>query len=404
MFNRSKKTSPDGPTSAPTRRIAILIVVLLLAGAAGGAWFYHTWGVEETDDAYVDGHIYTVTPRVDGYVTTVPVEDNQRVKAGQVLVELDPTDLEVALAQARADLSTAESELAAQELGVPLEVSQTDSRVVQANSQLQSQYRNLDQAAQEEEVARQAVASAEAQEHQAALDMERYEELRSRQVVAQSAYDTAHTALLSAQAELRSARANAAAVARKRDSLQQDVNRLKAEIRLAATGHDQARIKAKEALAQRARVELERSRVKQAELNLSYTRITAPVDGFVTKRNVEPGQQVAAGQKLLAVVPLDPEELWITANFKETQLENVRPGQRVDVAVDTYPGRTFPGRVDSIMAGTGSAFSLFPPENSSGNFVKVVQRVPVKIVLDAGKEPLPELRVGMSVVPVISTR
>lgn len=402
--NNAQQLHEDITKNKARNKKAIILGVLLclILGTAG--YLYATWGEEETDDAFVEGHIHSVTPRVSGFVNTVAVEDNQRVEAGQLLVELDPTDLEVALAQAKADLSTAESQLAAQEMQAPLTLRETDSRVTQASSQLASLYRSLQQAAEEEEAARQAVEQAKAVEAQAALDMARYETLIKDRVVSQSAYDNARTQLAKARAELGSAQAKMLALTHKRGSLQQDVDRLKAEVRLADTGHDQARIDDKQTLAQRARVELARAKVRQAELNLSYTRICAPVAGFITKRNIEAGQQVAAGQMLLAVVPLDNKDLWVTANFKETQLTNVRPGQHVTVKVDAYPDVTIRGTVESLMAGTGSAFSLFPPENASGNFVKVVQRIPVRIKLDTDSPDMPQLRVGMSVVPIIHTR
>ena len=173
---------------------------------------------------------------------------------------------------------------------------------------------------------------------------------------------------------------------------------------LAETGEEQAVIQTREASAQKAKAELARQKVKQAELNLSYTRIVSPVAGHVTKKQIESGRLVAAGQALMTIVPLEPTQLWVTANFKETQLKDVRPGQKVSIDVDTYPDYPLTGVVESIMAGTGSVFSLFPTENASGNYVKIVQRIPVKIVFDVDKAALPPLRLGMSVVPTIHTR
>jgi len=180
--------------------------------------------------------------------------------------------------------------------------------------------------------------------------------------------------------------------------------RRKANIELAATGHDLATIKDRQKDAQKARVELAKSRVKQAELNLAYTKVVSPTRGCITRKKVEPGFTVARGQPLMTVVPIQPKEVWITANYKETQLAKVRPGQPVSIEVDTYPGVTFKGTVDSIMAGTGAVFSLFPPENATGNFVKIVQRIPVKIVLNSvDGAATPVLRIGMSVIPTIFT-
>ncbi|GAB6039036.1 HlyD family secretion protein [Fundidesulfovibrio butyratiphilus] len=405
MLNTLKKrvasADPSSGADAGKRRIllggAALFFVLL-----AGYWFY-THGKVETDDAFVDGHSHTITPRVAGYVTNVAVEDNQQVKKGDLLVELDPTDLTVALAQARADLASAQAQLAALELGVPLEVSQTSSRVDSAQAQLESQLRSLEQVRKQEDAAREDVVRAKAQFDQAELDLARYKALGAKSVIAQSDLDNARTRQKTARADAQAAKAKLAGLGHQREAVLAEVDRLKAEIRLARTGMDNAVIKEKQAQAQRALVTLAEQRVRQAELNLSYTRILAPADGRVTKRRVEAGLMAAAGQPLMAVVPLDPGELWITANYKETQLHGVKPGQRAEVRVDAYPGRTFTGRVDSIMAGTGAAFSLFPPENATGNYVKVVQRVPVKIVLDPGQD-IPELRLGMSAIPVIFTR
>jgi len=228
--------------------------------------------------------------------------------------------------------------------------------------------------------------------------------LLKKQAVARSQVDEATTRTETAQAQLRAAQARLAAVKKQRASLEANAQALRANVELAATGHDLAAIKSRQVEAQKARVQLARARVEQAELNLQYAVITSPADGYVTKKRIEPGLMVGRGQPIMAVVPLDPDHIWITANYKETQLTDVRPGQEVAVKVDTYPQVRFKGRVDSIMAGTGAAFSLFPPENASGNFVKVVQRIPVKITLDlSGRDSWPVLRVGMSVVPTIFT-
>lgn len=392
----------DTPAARKKKRLVLILLAVLAVSGLG--YYLFARGRISTDDAFVDGRIHYVTPRVPGYVARVAAEDNQLVAAGDVLVELDPTDYQVALAQARADLASAESVLAAMELEAPLELDQTSSRVTGATAQREALTKSLEQAKKEEEAALQDTAEAQAKLDQTKLDLTRYQTLHDRDVVSQSDMDKATTALHTAQAQTRAAAARAEAAARRRLSLESDLDRLAAEITLAATGTGTARIKDKEAAAQRARADLAREKVRQAELNLGYTKITAPVAGHVTKKAVEQGRLAAAGQPLLAVVPLDASETWITANFKETQLTRVQPGQEVVFTVDAYPGREFSGRVDSIMAGTGAVFSLFPPENASGNFVKVVQRIPVKIVpRDLGGDA-PVLRLGMSVVPTIILR
>jgi len=381
------------------RKIAFAALTLLIAAAA--SFYLYSRGRVSTDDAFMDGRTYVITPRVGGYVDSVLVDDNEKVAKGQPLVALDPTDYQVALAKAKADLAAAESKLAALLLDVPLTLDQTSSKVAGAKAQLAVLYKNLDQLKNEEEAARQEAAQDKALLEQAKLDLNRYASLRSRDVLAQADMDNARTKERTAAAQALQAEAEVLAATRKRDALMADVERLNADIRLAESGKDQAGIKAKEAEAQKAMVNLAREQVRQAELNLEYASIKAPVDGYVTKRAVEAGRLVAAGQPLLVLTPLSPEKLWITANYKETQLTHVKPGQKVVVEVDAFPGREFTGQVDSIMAGTGSVFSLFPPENASGNYVKVVQRIPVKIVLDQGDYP--DLRLGMSVVPTILT-
>ena len=394
---------PNVMSKRPSKRkSAIIIAGIILFVIA--VYLILSLGQVSTDDAYVDGHTFTTTPRVNGFVTEVVVSDNEVVEPGQALVIMESTDYEVALAQAKADLASAEAQLASLELGVPLQVNQTGFNVTGAQAQYQSQHKNLDQARKDEEAARQAAIQAQAQLHQAQLDVERMAQLRAKQVVAQAELDTAQTNVKSAQAQYQAAQAKAEATRQNVASLKADLDRYKANIDLAATGQDVAEIKTKDVQAQQAKVELAKDQVRQAELNLSYTRIVSPIHGQITRKNVEPGQLVIAGQPLLAVVPLDVDNLWVTANYKETQLHDVKPGQPVSIEVDTYPGVKIRGVVESIMAGTGAAFSLFPPENATGNFVKVVQRIPVKIILDPADPKAPQLRLGMSVVPTINTR
>ena len=392
------KHKPEGTGS---KRKRILIAVVALGVIASFGYYLYVRGLVSTDDAFVDGRVHPITPRVAGYVETVPVEDNQLVKAGDVLVTLDPTDYKVALAQARADLAAAEAQLAAQDLGVPLQRSQTSSKVASAQAELEGQQRSLDQATKERDAAEEAVAQIQAQVDQDKLDYARISQLRHKDVVSQSDLDSIENTRRGHEAELRAGQAKAAAAGRGLESIQASIRRLISQIALAKTGEEQAVIQTKEASAQRAKVDLAREKVRQAELNLGYTKIVAPVAGHVTKKQIESGRLVAAGQALMTVVPLDASELWVTANYKETQLKNVHPGQKASIEVDTYPGREITGHVESIMAGTGSVFSLFPSENATGNYVKIVQRIPVKIVFDKENGELPKLRLGMSVVPTI---
>ena len=394
----------NSTTSAPNGRVGrkrkIMLAVLLAIVCFGAVQYVRSMGKVSTDDAFVDGRIYQITPRVDGYITRDLVEDNQLVEEGQPLLSLDPVGYEVGVAQARADLAAAEAQLDSLRKSVPLQINQTEFQVTGARAQLDSLLRGLDQARLEEAAAKQMVLQAEAGFKNAELSFNRLSSLRQDGIVAQSALDEAQAALDSARAQVRAARDRALAAGRNAASLSEDVARLRANIGLAQTGHEVASIKDLEVAAQEARVELARQKVRKAELDLGYTRILAPAKGHVTKKKIQAGQLVAAGQPVMALVPLNPDQLWVTANFKETQLEKVRPGQRVTVVVDTFSSREFTGRVDSVMAGTGAVFSLFPPENAMGNYVKVVQRIPVKIVLDPVNATEP-LRLGMSVVPTI---
>ncbi|SKA74967.1 HlyD family secretion protein [Desulfobaculum bizertense] len=362
--------------------------LLVLMAVAALVWFLFMRGKVQTDDAFVDGHIYMISPRVSGYVTDVLVEDNQFVKKGESLLLLDETDYTVALAEARAALASLE-------LGVPLERSQTGYKVQSATAAKVSLERKLEELAKRRESALHSFESAKSTHIKAAKDLRRYRTLVKDDVAPQSQLDDAVMAERTSQAAQSRAESEVAAVEREIAATKADLKRLAANIDLAATGEGLAEIKSRE-------VEAQMARVHKAELNLKYCDVKAPVDGYVTKKNVEAGRVVASGQPVLAVVPLAPEDLWITANYKETQLEDVRVGQHVTIKVDTYSDVTLEGVVESIMAGTGSAFSLFPPENASGNYVKVVQRIPVRIRLTK-TEGIPPLRIGMSVVPTIHT-
>jgi len=399
-----KNTSNKNNNSNNKKKKLVIIASVALIVVCVLVYLVWTRGRVSTDDAYVDGHIFSISPRVAGYVTQVLVDDNQCVEEGQTLVTLDPVDYEVALAEARANLAEAESTLTAMVLGVPLELTQTGHKVIGAKAELDSLNRTLEQMTKEEEAAKQQVKAATAESELAILDVRRKTTLRQSEAVSQQVLDEAETKYQTTQAQLGAAKARLETVQKQRASLEADEVRRKANIELAATGHDLATIKDRQKDAQKARVELAKSRVKQAELNLAYTKVVSPTRGCITRKKVEPGFTVARGQPLMTVVPIQPKEVWITANYKETQLAKVRPGQPVSIEVDTYPGVTFKGTVDSIMAGTGAVFSLFPPENATGNFVKIVQRIPVKIVLNSvDGAATPVLRIGMSVIPTIFT-
>lgn len=351
--------APAKPPRRSSKRSALLLVLalLLLGGGTVGAVFWMiSRNYESTDDATVEARVIAISPQVAARVKSVHVADNALVHKNDVLVELDPTDYQVALEQASASRAAA------------------DGRLAQAVAQVDSANASRDQSRAE-------VAVAEANAQMAASDHDRYEEARKSNAgsISKQQLDNATGAWLSTEAQLKQARAKLAAA--------------------------EAQIATAKAAVQGAQGDLAKAAadVHRAEVNLSYCTIKASEDGRITKKNVEPGSYVQAGQSLFAIVPSD---YWIVANFKETQLDRVRPGQRVQITVDAYPQMNYTGTVESIQSGTGSRFSVLPAENATGNYVKVVQRVPVKIVLDPGQtdDLLHPLAPGMSAVPEVKVR
>ncbi|MGH8023560.1 MAG: HlyD family secretion protein, partial [Limisphaerales bacterium] len=306
---------------------------------------------EDTDDAFIDGYITYISPRVSGPVIRLMIRDNEEVKAGDALLEIDPSDYETAVARARADLAAARSQVDS----ARAQVSVSQSKVTQAQA---------------------AVVSAEAENERATADLKRYESVE-RRAISRTAFDLTQAQARSAAADLQSARSQVKSAA--------------AGLTLSKAGVETA-----DAAMQQAQ-----ARLKLAELNLSYTKIVAPFDGRITARTVQPGNYVQPGQALFALVP---QTVWVTANFKETQLTHMHPGQPVEVHVDAYPQYEFKARVDSLQAGTGAKFSLLPPENAVGNYVKVVQRVPVKIVFDEALPTNLDIAPGMSVEPRVKVK
>jgi membrane fusion protein (multidrug efflux system) len=402
------------PSNGRRQRFILLGVAVLLI-AVVGAWFYFA-GKESTDDAQIDGHVNPTAARVGGTVIKLNVRDNQQVKAGDVLVQIDPKDYEIALAHARAELANAEADAAAAGANVPItsttsssDVSRTSASVDQAQATLSGMQHNVEAAKARLTSARARQRELEARADKAAKDVERFKGLVAKDEVSQQQFDAA---VADANAARAAADAQTASVAEAETAVgtaesqiavaRGGLGQAEAQARTAQTAPQQvATAKARQQAAD-AKVQQQKAAVAQAELNLQYTTIKAAVDGIVSRRTVEVGQVIQPGQSLLALVPLS--DLWVTANYKETQIEDMRPGQRVVVKVDTFGGRKFYGRVDSIAAATGARFSLLPPENATGNFVKVVQRVPVKIVFDEGTDPEHLLRPGLSCVPTVYTK
>jgi membrane fusion protein (multidrug efflux system) len=397
-------------------RLRILVVAVVVLGGAAAAWLWATSGSESTDDAQVDAHVTPIAARVGGIVLAVGVEDNREVKAGTVLVELDRRDYEVALERARAELADAEAAAAAARAAVPIASTTTASNVTRASGGVEQAEAGVLEAEQGVEAAKARLATAQARQREAEAnatravrDVERLTPLLAKDEIAQQQFDAAVAAADAARAGLDAGKALVqeaelairvaeSRLAQARVSRQQSA----AALRTARTAPQEVAATEARAAAAEARVRQSAAAVKQAELNLDYATVKAPVSGIVSRKSVEVGQVVQPGQPLLTIIPLD--RVWITANFKETQLERMRPGQRVTIEVDAYGGREFEGHVDSLAAATGARFSLLPPDNATGNFVKVVQRVPVRIVLEAGQDPDHLLRPGMSVEPTVYTK
>jgi len=389
------------PAERRNRRRNLLILITAAVVIVGGLvlWRYLS-SYESTDDAQVDAHLYPVSARISGYVTRVNVNDNQWVEKGDVLVEIDPTDYQVALAQAQANLANSEATARSLNITVPITSVNTVSQLQFTASGVQDAHAAVTAAERQLAAAHEQVAAAEANDVKAQDDLQRYKLLVDKREVSQQTYDQALAAAKSSTANVAATQASEAAA-------EQFVQQTQSRLAQATANHESAQTGPQQVSSTRARVqaaiadvEEKRALVQQAQLNLQYTKIVAPVSGEVNK-TVVVGLNVQPGQQLLTVVPLD--EVWVTANFKETQLREMRVGQKADLDVDST-GKTVRGHVDSIAGATGPLFSLLPPENATGNYVKIVQRVPVKIVLEPGENRDRRLRPGMNVVADVYLR
>ena len=381
--------APAPPDPAKRRRIRLLIIAgLAVAGIIVLVWWLHARKFEDTDDAQIDGNIVSVSPRVPGTVVAVHVVDNQVVKAGDPLLDLDPTDLEVALVQARANVAQAQAAYEAENPNVA--ITQTSNLAT-----VQSQGDEVDRARAELSAAQRDVDQAEAQNRYAQSQRERAQKLVESKTISPADYDQRVSAADMAKATLEAARQR---IAQKRAQLSSTETRLKESRQNAPR-----QLIAREAGLQvrKANLELAQAQLHQAELNVGYARITAPAAGIIGKKSVNIGERVQPGQQLLALTQLD--DLWVTANYRETQIDRMQIGQPADVHVDAID-RDYRGKIESFAGATGSRYSLLPPENASGNYVKVVQRVPVRIRLDPGQPEMERLRPGMSVEPKVKVR
>src|SRR5690349_11501919 len=384
----------------PRLRMFIIVGLVVLLVAGFFLWRYFN-SYESTDDAQIDGHLNPVSARVGGHVQKLMVDDNQYVQAGQPLVQIDPRDYEVVVARAKADYDNAVAEAQAAGVNVPITSTNTSSQLAAANAEVTAAEASLSAARQQYDAANAQLAQADANNVKAQNDLARYKQLVSKQEISQQQYDEAYAAAQAGAAAVDAARANAAAAQQQIKAQQGRVAQAEANVRSARTGPQQVAAIRSRAQSAEATVEAKKAALDQAQLNLQYTTIMAPVNGVVTNRTVEVGQNVQPGQELMRIINLD--DIWVTANFKETQLRDMRVGQPVTIHVDTT-GQEYKGHLQSIAGASGAVTSLLPPENATGNFVKVVQRIPVKITFDAGETREHVLRPGMSVEPKVWIR
>ena len=387
-------------TGTAAFRIGVSIAALVLVVVGFFVYRYVT-SYESTDDAQIDGHVNSVSARISGHVIKLNVEDNKYVQAGTVLVEIDPADYQVAYQRAKADFDDAQAAAVAAGVNVPITSVNTTSQVSATEADVNSARAGIKVAQQQFEAAKAQLQQAEANNVKAQNDLGRYKQLVDKQEISQQQYDTATAAAKASAAGVEGARASADAAQQQVTQAQGRLIQAQSSWSYANTAPKQMQITRAKATSALAEAQRKKADLDQAALNLQYTKIIAPVNGIVSNRTVEVGQNVAPGQELMKVINLD--DVWVTANFKETQLRQMKVNQRVTIDVDAN-GKSYNGKVDSIAGASGARFSLLPPENATGNYVKVVQRIPVKIVLDSGSNNDHQLRPGMSVLPKVWIR
>ena len=381
----------------PRLRMFVIIGVVVLVVAGFFLWRYFD-SYQSTDDAQIDGHMNPVSARVGGHVEKLLVEDNQYVQAGQPLVQIDARDYQVLVARAKADYDNAVAAAQAAGVNIPITSTSTSSQLAAANADVAAAEAALGAARQQYDAGNAQLAQAEANNVKAQNDLARYKQLVSKQEISQQQYDQAYAAAQAGTASVDAARATASGAQQQIRAAQSRLTQAQANQRAAGTGPEQMKAIRSRAQAAEAQVEERKAALDQAQLNLQYTTIVSPVNGVVTSRTVEVGQNVQPGQELMRIINLD--DIWVTANFKETQLRDMKVKQTVTIHVD-MTGRDYKGRLQSIAGASGAVTSLLPPENATGNFVKVVQRIPVKITFEPGETREHALRPGMSVVPKV---
>lgn len=399
--NRIDQPEDQAPQKSSKRFIVIGVVAILVIVAL--LWWWHSTYYEDTDDAQVNGHLIQISSRIAGHIIKVNVDENQYVEANTVIAELDPKDFQTAVEQDQANLESAEASYEGAKVNVPVTNISTGSQLTSASVDVSSADAQVVQAQHQLQAAQAQVVQADANNTKAQLDLQRYKPLVEKDVISKQQFDAAVATADGDKAALEQAKANLAAAQAAVKVANDRVASAKASYKNAQSAPQLVAIQKAKADQAAAMVQQAQAALDQAKLNLSYTKIIAPTAGIVTRKSVEVGQNVSVGQNLATLVSLD--DVWITANFKETQLEHMRQGQAVTISVDAYGGRKYDGKVTQIGGATGSVMSLFPPENATGNYVKVVQRIPVRIDLtnhDQNSDHL--LRPGMSVEPKVRVK
>lgn len=413
------QNQPDQPAKKPgiSRAVKWTIGLVVLVALAVGGFMYWSYASvrESTDDAQIDGHIYPVSAMIDGTLTDVLIENNQYVQAGAVLGHIDPRYYQAAVDKARGDLAVAIANEKEFQTGVPIttintttELSGAEAGVAEQNAKIATAERQVSAANERLATAQARVREVQATAAKANSDLARMKPLVAKEEISRQQYDAvvaaatnANAAVDSAQSQVKEAQQGIAVAQAVLDQERAHMSEVRVRVQAAQSGPQQVAAKRAQAESSAAAVQQKQAALAQAEIDLGYTTLRAPIAGVISQRNMEIGQTVAKGQPLVTVVPLN--DVWVTANFKESQLKNMHPGQPVEIDVDAY-GKTYKGHVESIAAATGARFSLLPPENATGNYVKVVQRVPVRIFFEPGQDPNHNLRPGMSVTPTVLTK
>lgn len=398
--SRQKAQSQAPPEPAKNKRNLLLGgLILIVLAVAGFLWWSYTNTYESTDDAQVDGHLNPIASRIAGTVKAVYVEDNQFVKAGQPLVDLDTTDAEITLAQSQAQLDQSIGQLRGEQPNVPITITSNATDTATAKSEVANADASLASAQQEYQSDLAQLAQAEANNGKAQSDLQRYRQLIEKHEVAQSDYDQYDATAKAQAATVASQKALVASAEHTIEQRQAQLNEQRAKLQQTITNAPrQLLIKNANIQQRRGSMESSEAQVRQDKVNLSYCHIVAPVSGLISQRSAEVGSRISIGQQLMMVIQTN--DLWVTANFKETQLRRIKTGQRVSIKVDALD-KTLEGYVESLPASTGDRTSALPPENATGNYVKIVQRLPLRIRFQPHQDGFNELRPGMSVAPKI---